>query len=217
MNDIAAPRISRSRAALTVAAVLAVAGALVGALWAWLAPPIRGVVALARDGDRVRAYLGNEGDHFFVAAFLFVGLLCVVAVVAAVAVWQWRVHRGPAMTVALVAGCMLAAGAAAGVGALLAHLRYGSIDVAAAPVTPEHRVHYVTEAPAVFFGHSPIQAVLTILFPAAVAALVYSLAAVSTARDDLGAWPPVEVPAFVPPATAPVTAESAPPSGPSSP
>ncbi|MBL3753149.1 DUF2567 domain-containing protein, partial [Mycobacteroides abscessus] len=53
----------------------------------------------------------------------------------------------------------------------------------------------------------------TILFPAAVAALVYALTAVSTARDDLGAWPPVEVPAFVPP----VTAESAPPSGPSSP
>nr|WP_090341819.1 DUF2567 domain-containing protein [Mycolicibacterium malmesburyense]CRL71906.1 putative transmembrane protein [Mycolicibacterium malmesburyense] len=217
MNDVAAPKVSRTRAVLTVAALVAVAGVFVGALWAWLAPPIHGVVALARDGDRVRAYLGNEGDHFFVAAFLLVGMLCVVAVVAAVAVWQWRVHRGAAMTAALVTGCMLAAGVAAGVGALLVHLRYGSIDVAAAPVTPEHRVHYVTEAPPVFFGHSPIQAVLTILFPAAVAALVYSLAAVSTSRDDLGAWPPVEVPAFVPPATAPVTAESAPPSGPSSP
>lgn len=217
MNDVAAPKNSRSRAAVTVMVALAAVGALVGALWAWLAPPIRGVVALARDGDRVRAHLGNDGDHFFVAAFLLVGMLCVVAVVAATAVWQWRAHRGPAMTAALVTGCMLAAGVAAGVGALLAHLRYGTIDVAAAPVTPEQRVHYVTEAPPVFFGHSPLQAVLTILFPAAVAALVYSLAAVSTARDDLGAWPPVEVPAFVPPATAPVTAESAPPSGRSSP
>ncbi|KUI02107.1 DUF2567 domain-containing protein [Mycobacterium sp. IS-3022] len=213
MNDVAAPRISRVRAALTVMAALAVAGALVGALWSWLAPPIHGVVALTRGGDRVRAYLGNEGDHFFVAAFLLVGMLCVMAVVAAVLVWQWRAHRGPVTLAALATGCMLAAGTAAGLGALLVHLRYGTIDVAAAPVTPEHRVHYVVEAPPVFFGHTPVQAALTILFPAAAAALVYALTAVSTARDDLGAWPPVEVPAFVPP----VTAESAPPSGPSSP
>ncbi|KUH65674.1 hypothetical protein AU184_05990 [Mycolicibacterium novocastrense] len=218
MNDAEAPRFSRVRAALTVAVALTATGAAVGALWAWLAPPVHGVVALARDGERVRAHLGNESDHFFVAAFLLVGMLCVVGAVAAVAVWQWRAHRGPVMTAALATGCMLAAGVAAGVGALLVHLRYGTIDVAAAPVTPEHRVHYVTEAPPVFFGPSPLQAALTILFPAAVAALVYSLAAVSTARDDLGAWPPVEVPAFVPPpATADVTAESAPPSGPSSP
>ena len=43
-----------------------------------------------------------------------------------------------------------------------------------------------------FFGHSPLLIAVTILFPAAVAALVYSLIAVSIARDDLGAWPPVE-------------------------
>ena len=43
-----------------------------------------------------------------------------------------------------------------------------------------------------FFGHSPLLIALTILFPAAIAALVYSLTAVSIARDDLGAWPPVE-------------------------
>ncbi|RAV15804.1 DUF2567 domain-containing protein [Mycolicibacterium sp. GF69] len=213
MNGVAAPGVSRTRAALTVMAALAVAGVPVGALWSWLAPPIGGVVALTRRGDRVRAYLGNEGDHFFVAAFMLVGILCVVAVIAAVLVWQWRAHRGPLMIAALATGCMLAAGVAAGLGALIVHLRYGSIDVAAAPVTPEHRVHYVVEAPPVFFGHTPIQAALTILFPAAVAALVYALTAVSTARDDLGAWPPVEVPAFVPP----VTAESVPPSGPSSP
>ncbi|MCV7279421.1 DUF2567 domain-containing protein [Mycolicibacterium flavescens] len=210
MNGIAAPRYSRRRAVLTVIAGLAGAGAVVGALWAWLAPPVRGVVALARDGDRIRAYLGNEGDNFFVAAFLLVGMLCVVATIAAVLVWQWQAHRGPAMMAALTVGAMTAAGVAAGVGALLVHLRYGTIDVAAAPVSPEHRVHYVAEAPAVFFGHSPLQAALTILFPAAVTALVYSLIAVATARDDLGAWPPVDA-AWAPP----VTAESAPPSAPS--
>jgi hypothetical protein len=59
-------------------------------------------------------------------------------------------------------------------------------------VSPEHRVHYVVEAPAVFFGHSPLQIAATILLPAATAALVYALMAVSTQRDDLGAWPPVE-------------------------
>ena len=57
------------------------AGALVGALWAWLAPPIHGVVALTKSGDRVKAYLGNESDHFFVAAFLIVG--------HARARWRW--------------------------------------------------------------------------------------------------------------------------------
>ena len=50
----------------------------------------------------------------------------------------------------------------------------------------------------------------TILFPAALAALTYALIAVSTPRDDLGAWPPVDQ--LVPPK--PVTAESALPSSP---
>ncbi len=208
MNEVAAPRISRGRAALIVVVNLAAAGALIGALWAWIAPPIHGVVALTRDGDRVRAYLGNEADHFFIAAFLFVGLLTVVAVVSAVLVWQWRAHRGPVLVAALAIGSAAAAAAAAGVGAVLVRWRYGTIDVAAAPISPEHRVHYVTEAPAVFFGHSPLQIAMTILFPAAMAALVYALIAVSTSRDDLGSWPPVEGP-VVDPA---VTVDGAPPS-----
>ncbi len=46
MNEVAPPRISRRRAVLlTVVVGLTLAGALVGALWAWLAPPIHGVVA----------------------------------------------------------------------------------------------------------------------------------------------------------------------------
>lgn len=192
MNKLAPPRISRNRAAITVAAGLALTGALIGALWAWLAPPIHGVVALTKSGDRVRAHLGNEADHFFVAAFLVVGMLCVMAVVAAVLVWQWRAHRGPLMVAALGLGSAAAAGVASGVGAALVHWRYGTIDVAGAPISPEHRVHYVIEAPPVFFGHSPLLIALTILFPAAIAALVYALIAVSIPRDDLGAWPPVE-------------------------
>ena len=36
-----------------------VAGALTGALWAWLAPPIHSVVALTKSGERIKASLGN--------------------------------------------------------------------------------------------------------------------------------------------------------------
>jgi len=53
----------------------------------------------------------------------------------------------------------------------------------------------------VFFGQGPLQIATTILFPAAVAAFVYALMAVSTQRDDLGAWPPVAEPVMGPPVT----------------
>ena len=133
---------------------LTLAGAVVGAVWAWLAPPIQLVIALTRSGDRVRGYVGDESDLLFLGAFVMTGLLFVVAVTAAVAVWQWRPHRGPLAVGALSVGALAAAGAAAGVGAGLARWRYGVIDVAAAPISPEHRVFYVHQAPAVFFGHS---------------------------------------------------------------
>ncbi|MGV0812658.1 DUF2567 domain-containing protein [Mycolicibacterium boenickei] len=204
-NIPGAPRISRERAVVIVVAALAVTGAVLGALWAWLAPGIHGVVALTRSGDRVHAYLGGESDLFFTSAFMFVGLLVVMAVVAAVALWQWAPHRGPVLVAALAGGCAVATAVAAGVGAVLAHLRFGSVDIAAAPVTPEHRIHYVVEAASVFFGHSPLQIAGTILFPAAAAAMVYALIAVSTVRDDLGAWPPVETPTYpvLPPVVSP--------------
>jgi hypothetical protein len=202
MNEVVPPRISRRLAVAIAVSGLAVAGALVGALWAWLAPSIHGVVALTKSGERVKAYLGNEADHFFISAFLIVGMLSALCVIAAVLLWQWRAHRGPAMVAALAVGAAAAAGAATGVGAALVRWQYGVVDIAAAPVSPEHRVHYIVEAPAVFFGHSPLQIAATVLFPVAAAALVYSTIAMATSRDDLGAWPPVEQPALGPPATA---------------
>jgi len=208
MNELVPPRISRGRAALTVIALLTLTGVLIGALWAWLAPPVHGVVALTKGGERVRAHLGTEADNFFVAAFLVIGMLCVMAVIAAVLVWQWRAHRGPVMVAALALGGAAAAAATTGVGALLVHWRYGSIDVGAAPISADHRVHYVIEAPPVFFGHAPLLVAVTILFPAAIAALVYALTAVAVARDDLGAWPPFESDELAPT----ITAGSAPPS-----
>jgi hypothetical protein len=194
------PKVSRARAAVLVAVGLAVAGALVGALWAWLAPPSHGVVALTRSGNRVHTYLGSEADHFFVAAFMMLGFLSVLAVVAAVLVWQWRPHRGPVLAAALSLGSVAAAAAATGVGAALAHWRYGTVDIAGAPVSPQNRVHYFTEAPTVFFGHTPLQIASTLVVPAAIGALVYALLAVSTARDDLGGWPAFEpLPRALPP------------------
>ena len=209
MNEVVPPRFSHRGAALAVVIGLAVAGALIGALWAWIAPPIHSVVALTKSGDRVQAALGNEADNFFVAAFLLVGMVVVLAVVCAVLVWQWRAHRGPVMVAALTIGSAAAAGAAAGVGAVLVRSRYGTIDIAGAPISPENRVHYVIEAPPVFFAQTPLLIATSILFPAAMAALTYALIAVSTARDDLGGWPPVEP--VLPP---PVTVDGALPSSP---
>ena len=191
MNPVVAqPHMSRARAAVLVVVGATVVGAAVGALWVLLAPPLHGVVALTKSGERAHAYLGSEADHFFVAAVMMLGMLTVLAVVAAVLVWQWRAHRGPTMVGALTVGMAVGALAAAGVGTALARMRYGVIDFDTAPVTPEHRVHYFTQAPSVFFGPTPVQMAVGVLVPAAAAALVYALLAVSTVRDDLGAYPP---------------------------
>ncbi len=197
--DVAPSRVPRGRAAATVVVGMAVAGAAVGALWAWIAPPIHGVIALTKSGNRVHAALGAESDNFFNSAFLLTGLVVVLAVVAAVLVWQWRPHRGPLLCAALVAGAAAAFGAAAAVGALIVRARYGIIDIAAAPISPEHRVVYVTEAPPVFFSHSGWVIAASVLFPMAMAALVYSMIAVSSSRDDLGGWPPEDQPLLPPP------------------
>jgi hypothetical protein len=218
LDEVAPPRVSRRSAVVRVVVGLAVAGVVVGALWAWLAPPIQAVVALTKSGNRVRGYIGDEADHLFLGAFLVVGLLGVLAVVSAALAWQWWVHRGPVMVGALAVGGMAAAGAAVGVGALLVRWRYGIIDIATAPISPEHRVHYVTEAPAVFFGHSPLQIATTIVLPAGVAALVYALCALANKRDDLGAWPPVREAFVAVAATGPApTAVDGPPVDPSPP
>ena len=134
------------------------------------------MVALTKSGERVKATWATRPTISSSSAFLIVGMLGAVAVVAAVLVWQWRAHRGPVMVAALAVGAAAAAGAAAGVGARSwCGCDTGRIDIAAAPVSPEHRVHYVVEAPAVFFGHSPLQIAATLLLPAAAAALVYAL------------------------------------------
>ncbi|ORV40393.1 hypothetical protein AWC02_18645 [Mycolicibacter engbaekii] len=186
----AAPRLTRRGAGLRLAAGLTVIGLPVGAVWAWIAPPIHGVVALTRSGERVQAYLGSEAENFFIAPVLLIGLLAAVAVVAAALAWQWRAHRGPGMVLNLTAGLIGGAALAVLTGAVLVQRRYGAIDIEAAPVSPEHRVHYVAEGPPVFFGHTALQIGASLLLPAATAALVYGGCAMWSTRDDLGGYPP---------------------------
>ncbi len=188
-----AARTSRRTAAVTVVLGLSLTGVVVGALWAWIAPPIHAVVALTRTGERVHDYLGEESQNFFIAPFLMLGLSGVVAVVAAVLVWQWREYRGPGMVVALSVGLVGAAAAAAAVGALLVRLRYGALDFDTVPLASgDHSLTYVTQAPPVFFAWRPSLVAATLLSPAATASLVYALIAAGTARDDLGRCPVAE-------------------------
>ena len=172
------------RAVLAVAAGMAAAGVAAGVVWVWIAPPIHTAVAVTKSGERVQQFVGKESDHFFDAAVMMVGLLVGLAVVSAVLVWQWRQRRGPAMVIGLTVGGMAAAGAAAGIGAGLARLRYGHTDIETVPA--DHKIHYAIEAPPVLFGQTPLQALTVLLLPAAVAVLTYAMMAAASAHDDLG-------------------------------
>jgi hypothetical protein len=169
---------------------MAVAGAVAGAIWALIAPPATGLVGVTRSGKRIHDYVGTDAEHFFDSAVMMSGLLLVLAVVSAVLMWQWRSCRGPAMVIGLLLGGVAAAGAAAGVGAGLIRLRYGHADIGAVPA--DHKIHYITEAPAVFFGHTTLQVLTALLLPSAVAALTYAIIAAGSADDDLGVEPPVD-------------------------
>ena len=182
-------RRSRVRAIVIAGLGSSVTGVLIGGLWAWIAPPIHAVVALTRAGERVHDYQGTESEHFFDAPCLMLGLLTVLAVVGSVLVWQWREHRGPGMVIALSTGMATAAAVAAAAGAVLARLSYGAVNFNAVPPPRSPSVAYVTQAPPVFFSDGPLQVAVTLLWPAAIAALVYAVLAAADARDDLGALP----------------------------
>jgi Protein of unknown function (DUF2567) len=179
---------------LAVTAGMAAAGVGAGAVWAWLAPAIHGFVAVTKSGKRVHDYLGSEADHFFDSAVMMTGLLFGLGVVSAVLAWQWRRRRGPAMAIGLSAGGLAAAAAAAATGAGLVRFRHGHTVIESVPA--DHKIHYITEAPAVFFGHTPLQVLTFLLLPAAVAALTYAMMAAASAHDDLDVES--SVPATVP-------------------
>jgi Protein of unknown function (DUF2567) len=182
-------RTSRTHAIVIAALGMTATGVLIGALWAWIAPPIHAVVAITRAGERVHDYLGSESEHFFNAPCLMLGLLTVLAVVGTVLVWQWRAHRGPGMVVGLSVGMLGAAAAASAVGAVLVRLSHGALNFDAVPLIGKPAVAYVVQAPPVFFSDKPLQAAATLVWPVAIAALVYAVLAAADARDDLGAQP----------------------------
>jgi hypothetical protein len=163
---------------------MVITGVVVGALWAWQAPAIHSAAAVTKAGKHVREYLGNEADHYFDASVIMLGMLGGLGIVSAVLIWQWRQHRGPSMVIGLTVGGIAMAATAAGVGAGIVRIRYGHTDLAAIPA--DHKVHYITEAPAVFFGHSPLQVLTVLLLPSALAALTYAMMAAASAHDDLG-------------------------------
>jgi len=181
-----------TRRAVAVAALgVPAIGALIGALWAAIAPPIHAVVAITHSGERVHDYLGNDSQHFFDAPCLMLGLLTVLAVVAAVVAWQRRSRRGPAMVIRLAVAMAAAAGAAAAVGALVVRRIYGTLDFDAVPLVGRPSVAYVMQGPPVFFSVQPLPAALTVIWPVGIAALIYSALAVWHAHDDLSARGPV--------------------------
>ncbi|ORV82641.1 hypothetical protein AWC11_01825 [Mycobacterium interjectum] len=183
-------RAVRGRGIVVAALAVTATGVALGALWAWIAPPIRAVVAITRAGERVHDYLGTESEHFFNAPCLMLGLLTVLAVVGTVLAWQWRQRRGPAMVLALALGMVAVAAVAAATGVLLVRLRYGAVNFDAVPLSGSPSVAYVTQAPPVFFAQTALQVAVTLLWPAGLAGLVYALMAAADARDDLGG-PPV--------------------------
>jgi Protein of unknown function (DUF2567) len=197
-----APSGAWARAVVLLILALTATGVLIGGWWAWIAPPIHAVVALTHSGERVHDYLGNESEHFFVAPSLLLGLLTVVAVVAPVLVWRWRVQRGPGMVIGVSIGLVAGTAAAAAVGALLVRLRYGALNFDAIPLSSDHKVAYVIEAPPVFFAHGPLQVALTLVWPAGIAALVCAVLAAANARDDLGGAPVAGRPAVQEPGDA---------------
>lgn len=139
------PRWRRRSAAVSIVVLLAVCGAALGALWARIAPPIHTFVGLTRSGERVDGFLGRESDNLFVAAAMLIGLLAMLAILSAVLVWQWRAHRGPVLLTALWVGQIGAGVAAAGVGAALAHWRYGTPDRGVA-LSQQNRVAIASSA-----------------------------------------------------------------------
>ena len=173
--------------ALGVPVIGALIGGLIGGLWGRIAPPIHAVVAITHSGERVHEYLGNESQHFFDAPCLMLGLLTVLAAVSAVLAWQRRARRGPAMVIGLAAAMAAAAAAAAAVGSLVVRLTYGALDFDAVPLEGRPSLAYVMQGPPVFFSDKPVPAALTVIWPVAVAALVYAMLATWHAHDDLGA------------------------------
>ena len=169
-------------AGLRLAAILAVIGLPLGALWALLAPDVH-TVALPGTGTGSPA---GEADHAFDAMAIHVLMIAAYGVIAAAVAWRRRHRRGPVMLVALVLGSLVGAWLAGRVGALFAW------SASPVPVLVDPSALGTSGAPG-----APVPAVLTSL-PASPgpwwiavvaglgAALTYVLAAIVDGHEDMG-------------------------------
>lgn len=153
--------------ALSVLAIVGLAGIPLGWLWSRLAPPQR---VLVRDDQLIPLQL--ESWHRF-DDLAIAGLLGLAAgVCVGVAVWLLRERRGPVIMIGAVLGGLLGAWLAVRVGVAFAKSHY------AIPGAPP--VNTVIE-------QSPVIESMWVIFAQPLAtALVYGLLAGWNGRDDLG-------------------------------
>lgn len=131
---------SRARAevmaALRAGLAVLVISAVVGALWAVLAPPEHWVVV----DPQHRSTLPGESTHRFDAVALFLGCAAATGLLSALAVWRLqRWARGPILVGGLLLGSLLGAGVMVAVGEQVAQWRFPH------PVHPA--VHTVVNVP----------------------------------------------------------------------
>jgi len=156
------------RSALVMVAALAVAGLAAGGLWAWLAP--RADYRVTANGvEPIGAAPSNE--LFMADDGVFVLVLAGLGLLAGVAAWLIRRHRGPVVLLGLAAGMLIA-------GVLTWQLGEWA---GPAPTKAQLADVGTTVTTALSLGATAALAVGPF-----VAVLVYLIATALTKRDDLG-------------------------------
>lgn len=156
------------KAAARVVVVSVVVSALAGVVWGFLAPAEHLLVVVENQG----AALTGESAHQFDSVAIFVGIAALLGLVAAVGCWQWRSLRGPTLFAGLLIGAAAGTAAMAGVGELVAQLRYPRPESAAVNTI-------VAVAPG-------IGTLLVLIVQPLVASFVFLAVASVNPLDDLG-------------------------------
>ncbi|MBY6681623.1 DUF2567 domain-containing protein [Rhodococcus sp. BP-316] len=113
-----------TRRSIRIVLATAVVGAVLGILWALLAP----VEHVAAVGDGRAIVLTGESDHRFDALALFLCVTAAAGVLTTVAVWARVAERGPRLVLDIVVASALASAAAIGAGLAVGAVRYPSAD-----------------------------------------------------------------------------------------
>ncbi|MFE4502469.1 DUF2567 domain-containing protein [Rhodococcus sp. NPDC056743] len=114
----------RLRTALLIGCSSAAVSALVGVLWAYLAPAEH--LLVVSEGRGIA--LTGESLHQFDAVAIFVLLALILGVLTGVAAWLARLSRGPYALGGLIVGSALGTALMAAVGTGVAKLRFPAVD-----------------------------------------------------------------------------------------